>query len=213
MVVGFGEAMLVASSMVEVTRELVPVELPFQEEVARRFHDRGIMAFLEFSRMVARFFIMAAVVLGSGYWAYGAYLLMSSGGDPNRLDVGREVFRRVLVGVGVCVSSYLIVSSVVGFYAVSLGEENVLGFTFKVSDDGGGRGADVTLLTQARFDELLDGYDIALYGEVIGFDSGSPVICAEELADYATERGWEHVEGEEDNWQVKLDGYCRRTVE
>ena len=101
MVVGFGEAMLVVSSMVEVTRELVPLELPFQEEVARRFHDRGIMAFLEFSRMVARFFIMAAVMLGCGYWAYGAYLLMSSGGDPNRLDVGREVFRRVLVGVGV----------------------------------------------------------------------------------------------------------------
>ena len=145
----------------------------------QQFQEQGILAIIEMGRMLARFMIMLTVLVAGGYWTYGSYMLMSAGGDPQRLDKGRAVFKSVLVGVAISVGSYLIVTGAVNIYVGASGVAQIVQFWDPaVFDDG------------LRLGELFTDTEIAVAGEVLLFGGSVPVVCQDGLETAAVNAGW-----------------------
>lgn len=144
------------------------------------FTDPGVIAIIEMCRIGARFLIMLTVILAAGHWAYGGFLLYSSGGDPRRISAGQDVIKNTLFGVVVAVSGYLIITSVVNLYVGIAGLDGII--LFRSSQ----------LTTEFSIENLLKEEEIALRGEVIYFEGSRAHICEPSLSDGASESGWDY---------------------
>ena len=144
------------------------------------FGDEEVKAALDYSRSIARLFILLCVSSSAMFICYGAILLMASGGEPRKMDQSRAVFLNVAIGLVVSISSYLIISSAI---SVAL---NVIGVPETV------RFWDATVFEDDfGFYQLLDtDNEYALEGEVIMMDGATPVICEAGLLLIARESGW-----------------------
>lgn len=149
----------------------------------QNFEDDRIAGVLEFFRMIARTIIIMTAFLAVAFWAYGCYLLVSSGGDEQRLDKGRETFRRVLIGAAIGVSSYLLVSIAVNIYVGATGLDEIVAFWDDSVFAGG-----------VEYGELLGHVnEIAFDGEVLLISDGDvPVVCMSSLDPAATAEGWSY---------------------
>lgn len=144
------------------------------------FTDPGVVAIIEMCRIGARFLIMLTVMLAAGHWAYGGYLLYSSGGDPRRISQGQDVIKNTLVGVVLAVTGYMIINTILTIYTGIAGFDRVVLFR---PDDKVGYGLEVLL----REDE------IALEGEVIIFVGSKAFACEPSLANEAKDAGWTYI--------------------
>lgn len=145
----------------------------------QHFEDDAARALIDISRTFARFFIILAVTLSVGYTGYGAWLLMASGGESQKLDQSRDVLRNVLVGLTLSICSYLIISIAVSVVISTVGlPETVSFWSPETFDDEFGIGS------------LLDGKEYALQGEVLLLENGGPIICDEILEKTARDKGW-----------------------
>ncbi len=160
------------------------------------FADSEIRAALDFSRAFSRLFIMLCVAASLVGICYGSFLLLSSGGEPRKLEQSRTVFKNVAIGLVLSISSYLILSLAITITIQTIG----LPETVRFWDDA---------VFQDDFGiyELLDGSEYALQGEVIMLDGPEPVVCSDSLPDVASDAGW--------NWHDNLTdtelGGCKRS--
>lgn len=147
------------------------------------FTDPGVIAIIELCRMAARFLIMLTVMLAAGHWAYGGFLLYSSGGDPRRVSQGQDVIKNTLIGVVLAVSGYMVITTILNFYTGIAGFDRIILFRTTTSDSFG-------------IEELLSEDELALEGEVIYFDGTDPIICSRDLGKEANkaaaDAGWRY---------------------
>lgn len=168
------------------------------------FKDERIQGVLEFCRMIARTIIIMTALLAVAFWSCGSYILLSSGGDERRLERGREVFRRVFIGVTLAVSSYLLVSTAVNIYVGATGLNEIITFWDDDVFDGG----------VVYTDLLPHNYEIAFEGEVLLIDKGDkPIVCKRgvETIEAAIVEGWNYRDDvTEGRGNVEVAG-CYRT--
>ena len=143
------------------------------------FEDQEINAVLDMSRTGARVIILVTVLAAVGYWLYAMFVLMSSEGDSRGLERSREIIWKVVKGLMLGVSAYLLINGAVTLYI----NASDLGAVVRFWEDSQFEG-------EFDLNELLEG-EVALEGEVLmlGGD-GSPIACKDGLDDIATDAGW-----------------------
>ena len=174
------DGMAMSESVRAASQDAVQITVHPQEY----FGDEEVRAALDFSRSMARLFILLCVSTSTIYICYGAFLLMASGGEPRKMDQSRTVFQNVGIGLFVSISSYLVISTTI---AISL---HVIGVPETV------RFWDATVFEdEFGIYELFGSEEYALEGEIIMMDGPTPIMCEAALLLIARDRGWAYQTG------------------
>ncbi len=96
--------------------------------IRKSYTDRGepfndkpcdIPAFIRFLKNLINWGVGITIPLATGFIVYGAFVIMTAGGNAGKVDDGKKVILAAVIGVAIALGSYLIVNAILNLIPIN----------------------------------------------------------------------------------------------
>lgn len=79
----------------------------------------NIPAFIRFLKNLINFGVTISIPLATGFIVYGAFQIMTAGGNSGKVDDGKKIIYAAVIGVAIALGSYLIINSILNLIPIN----------------------------------------------------------------------------------------------
>ncbi len=73
-----------------------------------------IPAFIKFLKNLINYAVGISIPLATGFIVYGAFEIMTAGGNSGKVDSGKKIIYAAVIGVAIAMGSWLIIKAIIG---------------------------------------------------------------------------------------------------